>query len=108
MNETAARADDTASLVDLLWQRRVDALISGECSEEDFMAELSSLRQAGADSAWSVVALLDQRYRRGQLPIELFRSIEAKIAQRELGALDYGTTIELGGVDIDIDIDLDA
>ncbi|MHB8475593.1 MAG: serine/threonine-protein kinase [Steroidobacteraceae bacterium] len=95
MNKTAARTDETVSQVDLLWQRRVDALICGECSEADFMAELASLRQSGADSTWSVLALLDQRYRRGQLPIELFRSIEAKIARRELGALDYGTTVEL-------------
>jgi tRNA A-37 threonylcarbamoyl transferase component Bud32 len=94
MDKIAARADDTASQVDLVWQGRVDALICGACSEEEFMAELSSLRQSGGD-AWSVVALLDQRYRRGQLPIELFRSIEAKIARRELGALDYGTTVEL-------------
>jgi eukaryotic-like serine/threonine-protein kinase len=94
MDKIAARADETASQVDLVWQERVDALICGACSEEEFMAELSSLRQSGGD-AWSVVALLDQRYRRGQLPIELFRSIEAKIARRELGALDYGTTVEL-------------
>jgi len=94
MDKIAARTDDTASQVDLVWQGRVDALICGACSEEEFMAELSSLRQSGGD-AWSVVALLDQRYRRGQLPIELFRSIETKIARRELGAMDYGTTIEL-------------
>jgi eukaryotic-like serine/threonine-protein kinase len=94
MDKIAARADETASQVDLVWQERVDALVCGACSEEEFMAELSSLRQSGGD-AWSVVALLDQRYRRGQLPIELFRSIEAKIARRELGALDHGTTVEL-------------
>jgi len=95
MTKTAARSDETASQVDLLWQGRVDALISGECSEADFMAELASLRQSGGDSIWSVLALLDQRYRRGQLPIELFRSIEAKIARRELSAHDYSTTVEL-------------
>ena len=95
MSKTAAWTDETASQVDLLWQGRVDALISGECSEADFMAELASLRQSGADSIWSVLALLDQRYRRGQLPIELFRSIEAKIARRELSAHDYSTTVEL-------------
>jgi serine/threonine protein kinase len=95
MNKTAARTDDTASQVELLWQQRVDALVAGECSEAEFMAQLSSLRQSAVDSAWSVIALLDQRYRRGQLPIELFRSIEAKISRRELGSLDYGTTIEL-------------
>jgi tRNA A-37 threonylcarbamoyl transferase component Bud32 len=98
MNESVTRPDDTTSQVDLIWQRRVDALACGECSEEDFIAELSSLRQTGADSAWNVVALLDQRYRRGQLPTALFRSIEAKIARRELGALEYGTTIELDAV----------
>jgi len=95
MTKTAARTDETASQVDLLWQGRVDALISGECSEADFMTELASLRQSGGDSIWSVLALLDQRYRRGQLPIELFRSIEAKIARRELSAHDYSTTVEL-------------
>ena len=98
MNETVTRPDDTASQVDLIWQQRVDALACGECSEEDFLAELSSLRQMGADSAWNVIALLDQRYRRGQLPAALFRSIEAKIARRELGAHDYGTTIEMDAV----------
>jgi len=95
MNETVTRPDDTASQVDLIWQQRVDALACGKCSEEDFLAELSSLRQMGADSAWNVIALLDQRYRRGQLPTALFRSIEAKIARRELGAHDNGTTIEM-------------
>ena len=98
MNETVTRPDDTASQVDLIWQQRVDALACGECSEEDFLAELSSLRQMGADSAWNVIALLDQRYRRGQLPTALFRSIEAKIARRELGAHDYGTTVEMDAV----------
>jgi serine/threonine protein kinase len=93
MNVTLTRPDDTASQVDLIWQRRVDALACGECSEEDFVAELSSLQQTGADSARSVIALLDQRSRRGQLPTELFRSIEAKIARQD--TLDHGTTIEL-------------
>src|SRR6202166_815615 len=95
MHESVTRPDDTASQVDLIWQQRVDALACGECREEDFLAELSSLRQMGADSAWNVIALLDQRYRRGQLPTALFRSIEAKIARRDLGAHDYGTTIEM-------------
>jgi serine/threonine protein kinase len=95
MNEIITRKEDIAPQLDSIWQRRLDALIRGECSEDEFMQELSNSRLTGADSAWSVVALLDQRYRRGQMPPELFRSIESKIARRELGALDYGTTIEL-------------
>jgi tRNA A-37 threonylcarbamoyl transferase component Bud32 len=93
MNVTLTRPDDTVSQVDLIWQGRIDALACGECSEEDFVAKLSSLQQTGADSARRVVALLDQRYRRGQLPAALFHSIEAKIARQD--TLDHGNTIEV-------------
>jgi serine/threonine protein kinase len=93
MNVTLTRPDDTVSQVDLIWQGRIDALACGECSEEDFVAKLASLQQTGADSARSVVALLDQRYRRGQLPAALFHSIEAKIARQD--TIDHGNTIEV-------------
>src|ERR1700685_2976692 len=63
MNVTFTRPDDTVSQADLIWQRRVDALACGEVSEEDFVAELSSLRQSGADSAWSVLGFLCSRWR---------------------------------------------
>ena len=99
MPEIVARTEGSAPQPDLVWQQRLDALICGECSEDEFMHELWRCRQLGADPAWSVIALLDQRYRLGQMPAELFRSIESKIARSELGVLDYGTTIEL---DIDI------
>jgi serine/threonine protein kinase len=102
MPETVTRAGGNVPQLDSAWQRRLDALICGECTEEDF---LQSCRLLNADSAWNVVALLDQRFRRGQMPVELFRSIESKIARRELGALDYGTTVELG---IEVEIDTDA
>jgi serine/threonine protein kinase len=88
---TAQLNDEDASHTDLKWQQRFDALACGECSEDDFMDELSSLRESGADSAWNVVALLDQRYRRGQMPSDLFHSIQSKISRRELGA-EYGQT----------------
>jgi serine/threonine protein kinase len=89
--------NDTASQIEVSWQRRLDALVSGQCTEDDFLDELSRLRQAAPNSAWNLVAWLEQRYRRGQIPGDLFRSIESKIAERELGALDYdcGTTDHL-------------
>jgi serine/threonine protein kinase len=96
MNEFVAReTNETAFLMELNWQRRLDALVCGTCSEDDFIAELSALREVDPDSAWNVVALLDQRYRRGQMPDDLFRSIERKIAKRDLDTFDYGTTITL-------------
>jgi serine/threonine protein kinase len=96
MNEiTAGETIVTSSLIELHLERRLDVLVRGECSEDEFMDELSNLREAVPDSAWDVVALLDQRYRRGQIPVDLFRSIESKIAQRECGMLDDDTTISL-------------
>ncbi len=95
MTETISIIKESPLHLEVVWQRRIDALVCGECSEDDFLRELSNFRQAGADSAWSVVALLDQRFRRGQLPAELFRSIESKIARRELGTPDYSTTVDL-------------
>ena len=96
MNETLARAaSDNAFQVGLDWQSRLDALVCGECSEDDFMEEVSSLREAAPDAAWNIVALIDQRYRRGQIPIELFRSIESRIVKRELARVDYGKNVNL-------------
>jgi serine/threonine protein kinase len=80
------------------WQTRVDALTCGACSEDDFMDDIESLLESDPDSARSIIAFLDQRYRRGQLPAELYRSIESKITQRELEVIDYGITINLDSV----------
>jgi serine/threonine protein kinase len=93
MSVISTSPDEIASQTPEAWQRQLDALLSGECSEDEFIDGLSS-PDAGADSAWNVVALLDQRYRLGQVPIDLFRSIEARIARRELSAADSGYTIE--------------
>ena len=95
MNETLTLIDETVPEVDLQWQQRLDELVSGECSEDAFMDHVLNLRDAGPYTAWNVVALLDQRYRRGQLRPEVFRSIESKIAQYELADIDYGMTIDL-------------
>jgi serine/threonine protein kinase len=95
MNETLTLIDETVPEVDLQWQQRLDELVSGECSEDAFMDHVLNMREAGPYTAWNVVALLDQRYRRGQLPAEVFRSIESKIAQYELADIDYGMTIDL-------------
>jgi serine/threonine protein kinase len=95
MNETLTLIDQTVPEVDLQWQQRLDELVSGECSEDAFMDHVLNLREAGPYTAWNVVALLDQRYRRGQLSAEVFRSIESKIAQYELADIDYGMTIDL-------------
>jgi serine/threonine protein kinase len=94
MSVFSTNPDEIAPQANVAWQWQLDALLSGECSEDEFMDGLSNSSDADADSAWNVVALLDQRYRLGQVPIDLFRSIESKIARRELSAQDSGNTIE--------------
>jgi hypothetical protein len=86
MSETSTSPDESESQTNVAWQRQLDALLSGECSEDEFMDGLAKFPDSAANSAWDVVALLDQRFRLGQVPIDLFRSIEARIARRELCA----------------------
>ncbi len=96
MNETLECAtSESPSQFDSKWQRRLDDLVRGECTEADFLEEVWSHREVAPDSVWNIVALLDQRYRRGKMPVALFRSLQSKIAQRELTPRDYGMTANL-------------
>jgi hypothetical protein len=64
------------------WSSRVDALARGELGEDDFTAELWVHAANTPDLCWEVAALLDQSFRLGQLPADIFRSTAAKIARR--------------------------
>jgi serine/threonine protein kinase len=72
-------------------QARIDALQSGDCTEAEFMREVLPLR----DSVWAIIALVDQRYRRGLLPEEIFSSVKSKLARHALEQGEYGRTVEL-------------
>ena len=111
MNVISTRTDDTASQVDLIWQRHLDGVACGECSVDDFVAKLLRLSRTEAGLAWNVAALLDQRFRRGEVPVDLYRRIESKIVNRKVGARRVGTTGELdtstlgSGSTIEFDLD---
>jgi serine/threonine protein kinase len=74
---------------------RVDALQRGECGEEHFLQEILSQRESAPNLVWATLALVDQRYRRGHLTGELFRSINSKLARHALEESEYGATIDL-------------
>jgi hypothetical protein len=96
MNESSVCPEEnTTTQADLHWQDRLDALVSGHCTEDDFIEEITNLRESSPSSAWDIVALLDQRYRSGQMPADLFRSLESKLTQRELDTADDGMTADL-------------
>jgi serine/threonine protein kinase len=83
MNELLARISSRfKSPSDSRLHERVDALVCGDCSEDDFVREFMDLRDSAPGSTSDIVALIDQRYRRGQMPAELFHSIESKITHR--------------------------
>jgi serine/threonine protein kinase len=94
MNVISTRADDTATQVDLIWQLHLDDVARGQCTVDDFIGKFLSLSRTDAELARNVAALLDQRFRRGEIPVELYRRIESRIVPREMGALRAGTTIE--------------
>jgi len=76
-------------------QQRLDAFVSGECSPDAFVQELSALCDAAPDTAWEVLSLVDQYYRRGKLSAELFQTVRYRIERHVLGVRDSDTVREL-------------
>jgi serine/threonine protein kinase len=73
----------------------IDALQRGECTEDEFVSEVFAQRESAPTLVWTVLAMVDQRYRLGHLSVDLFRSVKTKIARRELERRDDGSTVEL-------------
>jgi hypothetical protein len=77
-------------------QQRLDAFASGKCSPGAFVQEVSVVCDATPDAAWDVLSLVDQYYRRGKLPADLFHTVRCGIERHALGVPDSDTTgIEL-------------
>jgi len=76
-------------------QQRLDAFVSGECSPDALVQELSALCETTPDSAWDVLSLIDQYHRRGKLPVTLFRTVKHKIERHVLGVQGRNTIREI-------------
>jgi len=87
--------NETAAQMECNLHARIDALQIGECGEEYFLQEILALRESTPNVVWTTLALIDQRYRRGHLTNELFRSINSKLARHALEEQEYGATVEL-------------
>ncbi len=86
------RRREPAAAFDL--KKRLEQLARGECSADDFVRE-SLAGRSRTDGPWDLLSFIDQRYRLGQIPDELFQSIKSRIAWRELQDKTFGTTVEL-------------
>jgi serine/threonine protein kinase len=92
---STSNANETAGQIESNLHARLDALQNGECGEEYFLQEILALRESAPNLVWTTLALIDQRYRRGHLTSEIFRSINSKLARHALEAQEYGATVEL-------------
>src|SRR5205823_1857379 len=57
----------------------LDALAGGICTPEAFLRGVRDPFQEAPDKTWKVLSLLDQYYRRGKIPAELFHSLKSRL-----------------------------
>jgi hypothetical protein len=67
----------------------LDALARGTCDEEAFLRAVQMLTRRSPEAAWDSLALLDQYYRRGKIPPDVFKRVKSRLGSQLLGpALD--------------------
>ena len=57
----------------------VDALVSGNCTAEEFLAAVRNQFQGELEETWEVLSLLDQYYRRGKIKADLFLWLKSQL-----------------------------
>ena len=67
-------------------QAWLDALSTGACDEPEFLRAVEKLTHRSVEAGWDALALLDQYYRLGKIPAELFSSIKARLGSQLVGA----------------------
>jgi serine/threonine protein kinase len=63
----------------------LDALVSGNCTAEEFLAAVRNQFQEDTEDHWELLSLLDQYYRRGKIKADLFHTLKSRL---EGSALD--------------------
>lgn len=74
---------------------RLNGVVKDAGGEQELIEKIAGLLDAAPDLGWDIAAVIQQRYRQGDISAELFHSLASKIAGRELSAADYGTTVGL-------------
>jgi serine/threonine protein kinase len=63
-------------------QAWLDALSTGACDEQEFLRAVEKLTRRSLDAGWDALALLDQYFRLGKIPTELFSSINSRLGSQ--------------------------
>jgi serine/threonine protein kinase len=67
-------------------QAWLDALSTAACDEQEFLAAVEKLSQRSAEAGWDALALLDQYYRLGKIPSEVFSRLKSSLSSLLIGA----------------------
>jgi serine/threonine protein kinase len=57
----------------------LDALVSGNCTAEEFLAAVRNQFQEDTEEHWELLSLLDQYYRRGKIKADLFQTLKSRL-----------------------------
>lgn len=66
-------------------QAWLDALATGACDEQAFLDAVQKLARKSLEAGWDTLSLIDQYYRRGRLPLELFNRLKARLGSQLVG-----------------------
>jgi serine/threonine protein kinase len=67
-------------------QAWLDALSTGACDEKEFLSGVEKLTQRSPEAGWDALALLDQYYRLGKIPAEVFSNLKSNLSSQLVGA----------------------
>jgi serine/threonine protein kinase len=67
-------------------QAWLDALSTAACDEKEFLGAVEKLSQRSPEAGWDALALLDQYYRLGKIPSEVFSRLKSSLSSQLIGA----------------------
>jgi serine/threonine protein kinase len=76
-------------------QAWLDALSTGACDEREFLGAVEKLTQRSAEAGWDALALLDQYYRLGKIPTEVFSSLKSRLSSQLVGTGSNGEELSV-------------
>ena len=76
-------------------QAWLDALSTAACDEREFLAAVEKLTQRSAEAGWDALSLLDQYYRLGKIPSEVFGSLKSSLSSLLIGADSHGEELSV-------------
>jgi serine/threonine protein kinase len=64
----------------------LDALSTAACDEQEFLRAVEKLTERSGEAGWDALSLLDQYYRLGKIPSEVFSSLKSSLSSLLVGA----------------------